>query len=162
MPSSIASEQIDDASPLTVALMYAPRLPDPPTSFIGRDREIEGLLALLDLPQTRLLTLTGPGGIGKSRLAIRVAQAVAAGGATTVAFVPLAPARDPSLVVSTICTAFGFSDSSDQVLADRLSTMLHGRPLLLVLDNFEHVIDAAPVTRLLLDACPTLRILTTS
>jgi predicted ATPase/DNA-binding CsgD family transcriptional regulator len=159
-PHSAPGHQVESfqAAP---ALGSTARLPLPPTSFIGREQEIEELVELLGRPQTRLLTLTGPGGVGKTRLAIAVAHEIDYG-ATPVVFIPLASVRDPSLVVSTIGAAFGLSESGDQSLAERLSTILQDAPFLLVLDNFEHVVDAAPVTRLLLDACPILRILATS
>ncbi|CAN5537928.1 hypothetical protein BH23CHL4_BH23CHL4_08520 [soil metagenome] len=162
MPVSISADQQSGISSSAVALGPSARLPDPPTSFIGRENEIADLLTIFGRPDARLVTLNGPGGVGKTRLAIRLAQTIAADAGTTVAFVPLASVRDPSLVAATIGAAFELSDSGAQSLAERLSTILEDTPVLLVLDNFEHLVDAAPVTRLLLDACPSLSILTTS
>jgi predicted ATPase/DNA-binding CsgD family transcriptional regulator len=154
-PQSIGDEQMA----LTITVFA--RLPEALTSFMGREREVQEVAALFRRPETRLLTLTGPGGVGKTRLAVAVARAVEHG-TTPVVFIPLASVRDPSLVAATIGAAFDLSDSGEQSLAERLSTVLRATPMLLVLDNFEHLVVAAPITSLLLGACPTLKILTTS
>jgi len=138
------------------------RLPEPLTSFIGREREIEDVLTMLKDPHIRLVTLTGPGGIGKTRMAIKLAHAIALDANMTVAFIPLAPLSDPSLLASTIGSSFGLNDNGNQSLAVRLSTLLHCEPFLLVLDNFEHLVDAAPLVAMLLGSCPSLKILATS
>jgi len=146
------------------------RLPSPPTSFIGRDREIEQLVALLSLPEIRLLTLTGPGGVGKTRLALAVASALGKNrspeGVETfdggMAFVDLTPLADPDLVLPTIGRAFDLLEGSGRLLVDRLVGHLQERRMLLILDNFERVLDAAPLVAHLLTACPGMTVLTTS
>jgi predicted ATPase/DNA-binding CsgD family transcriptional regulator len=161
MPLTPSPNQDGDTSTARVAGLPA-RLPQPLTSFIGRDQELDALQGLLRRDDLRLLTLTGPGGIGKTRLAIQLAGLVSEETGTTVAFIPLASVRDPALVASTIGAAFGLSDSGDQSLAERLPAIVQNQPLLLILDNFEHLVEAAPVTTLLLGSCPTLRIVATS
>jgi predicted ATPase/DNA-binding CsgD family transcriptional regulator len=115
-------------------------LPRPLTSFVGRERDVHMLRELL--ARVRLLTITGPGGVGKTRTAIAVAaQAGFAGGAL---FVDLSPVRDPRLVVSVIALALGMRDGADTALIGRVAGALRERQLLLVLDNCEQVVDAAP------------------
>ena len=135
----------------------------PLTSFVGREREaaeVERRLA-----SSRLVTLTGPPGVGKTRLALRVAAGLGddfAGGAR---FVPLAPLREPELVVSAIAAAMGAEAvpaAERRPLLDRVADALRDRRLLLVLDNFEHVAAAAPRVAELLEACPRLAVLVTS
>ena len=136
-------------------------VPRPLTRFIGREQEIA--VAASDLQdRSRLLTLTGPGGVGKTRLAIEVARGVA-GAFDQVWFVPLASVRDPALVAPTIMRALGRRQTGRRRLpAEELRLMLGDQAALLVLDNFEHVLDAGPTVTDLLMACPTLRVLVTS
>jgi predicted ATPase/DNA-binding CsgD family transcriptional regulator len=110
----------------------------------------------------RLLTLTGPGGVGKTRLALRVASDLASSFADEVVFVPLAPVDGPDLVLPMIARSCQVREVGDWPLLDSVSTALSGRRLLLVLDNFEHVVAAAPVVTELLARCPELHILVTS
>src|SRR5918994_3389242 len=139
-----------------------PGLPVPLTPLIGRDHAIEAVAALLAQPTIRLLPLTGPGGTGKTRLALAVAEQVAPAFPDGVVFVSLAPVADPALVAPTIAERLGARERADQTLRDALVTHLAGKRLLLVLDNFEHVLPAAPLVAELLGACPALRVLTTS
>jgi non-specific serine/threonine protein kinase len=135
----------------------------PLTSFIGRDQEIASLVALLRRPEVRLLTLTGPGGIGKTRLAFQVANQLREQVAGGIAVVPLAPIHDPDLVLPTIAQILDVTDAGDSSLLDRVTAVLMEREQLLVLDNLEHLLDSvASLVAALLTRCPGLTVLTTS
>ena len=135
-------------------------LPTQLTTFIGREREIAQGLALLG--RTRLLTLTGPGGTGKTRLSLQLA-AEAAGEFSDGAFwVPLAPISDPELVPSTIAHALGIQVGGKEQPLDRVIEHLRGKRLLLVLDNFEQILPAAVVVASLLESSVGLTVLTSS
>ena len=135
-------------------------LPTQLTLFIGREQQIAEVTDLLS--ETRLLTLTGPGGTGKTRLALKVAEELLDTFADGVFFVDLAPLSDPKLVTSAIARALGIFESGDQPLIDVLKRVLGQRALLLVLDNYEHLIQAASVVSELLVSAPNVRILVTS
>jgi predicted ATPase/DNA-binding XRE family transcriptional regulator len=137
-------------------------LPVSPTRLIGRDEEVQTLQGWLAQASMRLITLTGPGGAGKTRLALEVAHAVAADSATRVVYVPLAAIRDPSFVALGIAEALGLSDVTAIELPARARMACGDRPTLLVLDNFEHVIAAARLAAELLKSIPSLRLLVTS
>ena len=128
-------------------------LPRPGSTFVGRENEINELLALLT-DHVRLVTLTGPGGSGKTRLAIEAAAGLVPEFRAGVFWVGLAPLSDPALVVDTVAQTLG----AKQGLADHIAE----RELLLLLDNFEQVVEAAPELSSLLEACPNLRLLVTS
>jgi transcriptional regulator with XRE-family HTH domain len=135
-------------------------LPVALTSFVGREREIAELSGLL--ASVRLLTLTGVGGCGKTRLALEVARAVSSAYPDGVRFVDLAPLVDPALVPQAVATVLGVRETPLQPLV-KLASVLRTRQLLLVLDNCEHLIDAcAQFADALLRTCPGLRILATS
>jgi predicted ATPase/DNA-binding CsgD family transcriptional regulator len=135
-------------------------LPRPLTSFIGRERELAQARRLLE--QSCLLTLTGPGGSGKTRLCIELAAGAAGDYPDGVYFVRLAPVREPGLVPSSIAQSIGLPDSRERPLVEHLASYLRDRKLLLVLDNFEHLLTAAPVVAELLAPARDLRIVVSS
>jgi predicted ATPase/DNA-binding XRE family transcriptional regulator len=137
-------------------------LPVPLTALLGRDDDLEALRQWMADPTARLITLTGSGGVGKTRLAIEFARTVAEAGSTHVGFVALASIRDPGVAACAIAEALGLADISASDLPKRARAACEGRPTLLVLDNFEQVLDAAPVVADLLTATTTLRLLVTS
>jgi predicted ATPase/DNA-binding CsgD family transcriptional regulator len=149
-------------SPEATHTVDAAVLPIPLASFVGRDVEIAALLDVLRRDGHRLLTLVGPGGVGKTRLALRVAEEVRGDFADGVVFVPLAGVRDPVHVASAIAQVLGVREAHGRPLTDGLKQRLRDRRLLLLLDNFEQVLSAAPLVGDLLAAAPGLCVLITS
>jgi predicted ATPase/class 3 adenylate cyclase len=137
-------------------------LPVQPTPLVGRVREVGAVCALMHRDEVRLVTLTGPGGIGKTRLGLQVAAELSESFADGVFFVDLAPLRNPSLVLSTIAQIIGIQEAAGQPLLERLADVLQQKQLLLLLDNFEQVMSAAMQVADLLSACPSLKVLVTS
>src|SRR5688500_5900276 len=131
----------------------------PLTSLIGREREIADLHAVLAYPAVRLVTLTGAGGAGKTRLALRVAAGIGACFADGLRCVSLAPIRAADLVVPAIARSLGIPESTRERVLDRLIASLATKQFLLVLDNFEQVLDAGPAIAELLRACPRVKVL---
>lgn len=137
-------------------------VPDEPNRFVGREREIAEISELLRRPEVRLLTMTGPGGTGKTRLAIKVCARLRDDFPDGIMFVPLASLSDAALVPAGIAQVVGCRPERGTDLLTALTEQLAEREMLLVLDNFEHVLDAASVVATLLDACRSLHVLVTS
>lgn len=137
-------------------------LPAPPTSLIGREQDVAALRRSLANKAIRLLTLVGPPGIGKTRLALQVAEESFEDFEDGVGFAALATIQDPALVVSAITQALEIKEARDRPPMERLKQALRDRHTLLVLDNFEQVLGAATVVAELLAAAPWLNILITS
>ena len=140
----------------------ASSLPSQATPFIGRRQELAALTDLLRCDDVRLVTLTGPGGIGKTRLSLQVTADVLDEFEHGAVFVELAPITDIDLVITTIAGTLGVSEAGDEPLLDTLTRYLNKKQMLLVIDNFEHVIAAASVVGDLIGGAPDLKIMTTS
>ena len=132
------------------------------TSFIGRTDDIEAACDLLKRDTTRLQTLTGPGGVGKTRLALRIAENLLPTFTHGVCFVPLAAVNDVDLVLPTILQSLSLKENGSRSILELLQEYLRPLHMLLVLDNFEQVLGATPEIELLLRACPHLQLLVTS
>jgi predicted ATPase/class 3 adenylate cyclase len=146
--------QLGDGEFPSLESLYRTNLPVPATAFVGRERELTEVSGLLSREDVRLLTLTGPGGTGKTRLALQAVAAAADGHPDGVYWVPLAALRDPALVLEEAAQALGAQDG--------LVSHIAHKKLLLLLDNFEQVMEAAPGLSDLLTACSELRLVVTS
>src|SRR5262245_15896132 len=151
---AVRSLAVDDLSDIA--------LPHALTVTLGREAEVRTLQQWLADPATRLITLTGPGGVGKTRLALEIARATAAKVTHRVVFASLAATRNPAFVASAIAETLGLADVSANDLPRLARVACEGRPTLLVLDNFEQVLDAAPLIADLLAAAASLEIIVTS
>jgi predicted ATPase/class 3 adenylate cyclase len=146
----------------TAAAIGARGLPAPRTELLGRETELAEIKALLRRTEVRLVTLTGPGGTGKTRLATQVGLDLAQEMRDGVAFVNLVPVTQPEYVPSAIFSSLGFREGGSRSAKDLLKDTLRDSRSLLILDNFEHVLDAAPRVADLLSAAPGLKVLATS
>lgn len=150
------------ATPAGTGLCPGPALPRPVTALVGREREVEIAIRMLRRDDVRLLTLTGAGGIGKTRLSLEVAMRLKADYASGVYFVPLAEVPHADLVAARIAESLGLPDPDDGEGSDALARALREANALLVLDNLEHVMEAAPLIAHLLHTCPSLKVMATS
>jgi predicted ATPase len=139
-----------------------PVLPSPVTAMVGRDTDMQEVTRMLTAPDRRLVVLTGAGGAGKTRLAVAVAEHTREQWPDGTAFVDLSPVTDPALVPDAVASALGLVGQGRERPLDTLERGLADRNMLLVLDNFEQVLDAAPVVADLLRSAPGLRVLVTS
>ncbi|MFN8635578.1 MAG: adenylate/guanylate cyclase domain-containing protein [Chloroflexota bacterium] len=138
------------------------KLPIQPTPLIGREDDVKAVLGLLSSADTRLVTLTGPGGTGKTRLGLQVAAELIDQFSDGAIFVGLAPIRDPDLVAPTIGQALGVHELGSRPVLESLTAYLRDRRLLLLLDNFEQILPAGTLVATLLASCPDLKVLVTS
>ena len=164
--ADLAAAMPDRGSPPDASLERPSRggatlLPSPPTGLVGRERDLAAITALLREGE-RLITLTGPGGVGKTRLAAQLAAELAEQFGDGAAFVALAPLTDPGLVVPTVALALGLRETGGHPLRQLLQAHLRHRRVLLVLDNLEHLPAAAPQAADLIATAPELRVIVTS
>ena len=143
-------------------IIGSPVLPAPLTPLLGREQETATLRQLLRRPKVRLVTITGPGGVGKTSLALQVAHELQDAFTDGVFFISLAAITDSTLIIPTIAHTLGIIESPNRLLLDSLKDFLRDRQVLLLLDNFEQIISAAPLLSELLSACAELKILATS
>ena len=146
----------------SVPVSYINSLPHAPTSLIGREQERSFAVACLRSTSTRLLTITGPSGVGKTRLAMQLAEDLSADFSDGVAFVALASIRNAALLPEVLAQALGLREQVDMPMVEQVRSFLQHRQFLFVLDNFEHILEAALSISDLLASCPHLRILVTS
>ncbi len=156
----VISGNVSDFPPIRSLDRTPTFLPSQPSTFVGREREIAEGQRLL--AKTRLMTLTGPGGTGKTRLSLRIAEESAHDFADGTFFVPLAPITDPELVPSTIAHTLGVQVGGSEMPLARVLDHVRGKRILLVLDNFEQILPAAPIVGDLLGASPVLKVITSS
>ena len=151
-----------DFPPLKTLDSHLNNLPIQPTAFIGREKEVAAVQQQLLRRDVRLLTLTGPGGVGKTRLGLQAAAELSEHFADGTWFVSLAPTSDPDLVIPAIAQTLDVREARGRSLLDQLKAALREKQVLLLLDNFEQVVSAATQVADLLGACPRLKVLVTS
>jgi predicted ATPase len=162
--ATLLAERFDASrtAPSTAIPAVAARVPSAYTRLIGREDEVAAVAALLADPATRLVTLLGPGGVGKSRLAIEIASATSETFPDGAAFIALENVTEPALLLPSIAYGLGIRDTGEQSLDERLTVALDGRRMLIVLDNFEQLVDGAPTLVDLYSLAPTATFLVTS
>src|SRR6266705_3713423 len=151
-----------DFPPLNTLSTHPNNLPIQPTPFIGREKEVAAVAQLLRREDVRLITLTGTGGVGKTRLGLHVAAELSDDFTDGVFVVALAPVNDPTLVIPAIAQTLAISEASERPLFTLLQAFLKEKQILLLLDNFEQVGEAAVMLADLLAACPRLKVVVTS
>jgi predicted ATPase/DNA-binding XRE family transcriptional regulator len=156
------AEAAENAAPWGTAFHPPTNLTAQPTLLIGRGEDVASIRKRLLRNEARLLTLIGPPGIGKTRLALAVADEIRDDFADGVFFVTLTPISDASLVLPTIATTLGIPDAGPHTTLERLKVFLRDKQMLVVLDNFEQILSAAPKIAELLSVCPLLKLLVTS
>src|SRR5579884_1826121 len=162
VPDLQRTTEADSPHEVSSSKPWLSSLPVPPTALIGRQKEVRAICDLLSQPEVRLLTITGSGGAGKTRLALEVARVLHSDFTNGLYFVPLAPISDPALVMLTIAQTLDLQEAGQQPMLSLLQAFLRDKQLLLVVDNFEQVLDAASQVADLLAACPRLKVLVTS
>ena len=150
------------AAPVATTARLDSPLPAPVTRLIGREQDVSAVQARLTSDSARVVTLTGPGGVGKTRLAIDVALACSDHFADGVIFVPLAPVTDAALLIPTLAHALGLLVAQEQAMSERVHAYLRDRRMLIVLDNMEHVLAGSADVAAVIEACPLIRVLVTS
>ncbi len=158
----VIADLVADFPPLRTLDTHPHNLPVQPTPFIGREREVAAVRQLLLRDDVRLLTLTGPGGTGKTRLSLHVAAELSDHFTDGIFFVNLAPISDAELVVPTIAQTLGVKENPTRSMEEQLQTFLQEKQVLLLLDNFEQVVSAASRLSDLLTRCSHLNLLVTS
>ena len=157
-----ATETETPAAEESAPAIPGPNLPTQMTALVGRERDVAEIESLLRRDDVRLVTLTGPGGIGKTRLAFEVLERTRSSFVDGVQYALLAPLHDPNLVPAAIGQVLAIREAPDRSTLDVIKELLRDREVLLVLDNFEHVLEAAPMLAELLAAAPRLKLLVTS
>ncbi|HKF37829.1 MAG TPA: NB-ARC domain-containing protein, partial [Ktedonobacteraceae bacterium] len=159
-PGAVAAPQAEHEEQETPADMppLAPlwKVPTVLTPLVGREQDVAAACALLSRPEVRLLTLLGTGGIGKTRLAIQVANEMRHAFADGVCFIPLAKISDPTLVIPAVAQELGIQEKRERSLFEQVQVWLREKQFLLLLDNFEQVVAAAPLIEELYGSCPLL------